>query len=139
MSNVALTTALYSLLVADAELIGQLDTFNGRPAIFTYQPVPQAVDGPYIVSAGNVSNNSFDTKTSTGRRITRDIRCYARDGGDAIPVETVADRVLTLLHRQDLTISGFKTIYIDASGPVTFDEDGWYGRIVTAQFLLTTS
>lgn len=128
--------AFYSLLINDSSIVASLNTFNSRPAIFTYEPVPKDVDGTYIITAGEVSDESEDTKDTVGRRIVRDIRIYAGATGDAIAIESLAERVRTLFHRSSISITGFKTIYVNVSGPITADEEDVYGRILSVELLL---
>lgn len=126
-----LTAALYDLLTGDATLAAMLATYNGSPAIFTTDPAPGDAEKPYIVSAGHVVDLPFDTKTSLGREVQRDVRCYAEADGSAVVVEAIAERVRALLHRQALSVSGFRWILSSVTGPAVADERDVYGRIVT--------
>ena len=127
----ALTNALHDLLAADYTLTALLGVYEGEPSIFTTDPAPGKAVLPYIVSAGSVAGESFDTKQTRGGTITRDIRCYAPSGGSAITVEAIAERVRELLHRQPVSIYGYNWIMSECSGPVAADEPDAYGRIVT--------
>jgi len=127
----AITEAIYDLLAGDPTLAGLLTAYGGEPAIFTTDPAPGDATLPYIVTAGNVAQAPFDTKTSRGRAVTRDVRCYTGATGSAAAVEEIAERVRELLHRQTLTISGFECIVADCSGPTAADAQDAYGRIVT--------
>lgn len=126
-----LTAALYDLLTGDATLAALLATYNGSPAVFTTDPAPGDAEKPYIVSAGHVVDLPFDTKTSLGREVQRDVRCYAEADGSAVVVEAIAERVRALLHRQALSVSGFRWILSSVTGPAVADERDVYGRIVT--------
>lgn len=129
----ALTQAIYDRLTADATLAALLNTYGGAPAVFTTDPAPGDAELPYIVTAGDAVDASFDTKTCTGREIWRDVRCYAADDGSAIVVEQMAERVRELLHRAPLTVSGWCVFVAECSGPVVADEQGSYGRVVTVR------
>jgi len=132
----ALTAALYDLLAGDATLTALLSTYGSAPAIFTTDPAPGDAALPYIVSAGEVSQGPFDTKTTRGRDILRDVRCYASASGSAVTVEAIAERVRALLHRQELTIAGFTWIWASCSGPIGADETDAYGRIISVRFVM---
>ena len=125
-----ITQAIYNKLSGDATLVGLLASYKGAPAIFTTDPAPGDATLPYIVTAGDIAEVPFDTKTTLGRTITRDVRCYAAASGSAITVEAIAERVRTLLHRQALTIAGFVWLLAMCS-TMAADEQDAYGRIVT--------
>lgn len=121
------------MLAGDGTLTALLGTYRGEPAIFTTDPAPGDAVLPYIVTAGEVVANPEDTKTTRGRELWRDVRCYAPATGSAVTVEAMAERVRALLHRQALTIDGFVWIWASCSGPIVADEEDAYGRIVTVQ------
>ncbi len=127
----ALTQAIYDRLAGDGTLVALLNTYQGGPAVFTTDPAPGDAELPYIVTAGDAVDASWDTKTCLGRDIWRDIHCFAGADGSAIVVEQMADRVRELLHRQTLTISGWCVLVAECSGPVVMDEQDSYGRVVT--------
>ena len=129
-----LTAAVYDVLTTDAELAALLASYNGLPAVFTVDPAPGDAVLPYIVTAGNVADSGWDTKTGLGRHVFRDVRCYAAADGSAVTVEAIAERVRELFHRQPLVVSGFGVLVAICSGPVASDEGAAYGRIVTCQW-----
>ena len=131
-----ITLAMYDRLAGDATLAGLLNTYDGAPAVFTTDPAPGNALLPYIVTAGDVSNAPFDTKTSRGNTIFRDVRCYDSVTGSAARVEQIAQRVRALFHRQALVIAGFVWIWAECSGPVAADEDDAYGRIVSVKMTI---
>jgi len=108
-----------------------LATYQGIPAIFTTDPVPGDTLLPYIVSAGEITQAPFDTKTTLGRDLIRDVRCYAAADGSPVVIEAIAERVRTLLHRQPLSISGYTWWVSDCGGPIVADERDFYGRILS--------
>lgn len=134
----AITQAIHGKIEGDTELTGMLATYEGRPAIFTYEPVPEDAVKPYIIAAGHVSDNyeGISTKTRAGRDIIRDIRCYA-DRGDMAKLEDIAERIRRLFHREPLTIMGWKTVRVNASGPIAGPpENAAHGLIVTISFTI---
>jgi len=136
-----LSKAFYDVMNGEITLTQSLDIFNGRPAIFTYEPVPEPVVGPYIITNGEISDTPEDTKDTTGRRIVRDIRIYAEATGSTVVIEALAEIVRTLFHRVDLTVTGHKTIYVNVTGPIQLDEETAlvYGRIISVEVFLVNT
>ena len=126
-----LTAAIYDRLAGDAILTGLLATYKGLPAIFTTDPVPGDTGIPYIVTAGEITQAPSDTKTTRGRDLIRDVRCYAVADGSAVVIETIAERVYELLHRQKLMINGYQWVISNCGGPIVADEKDFYGRIIS--------
>ena len=131
-----LTEAIHARLTGDVTLTALLATYKGVPAVFTTDPAPEDASLPFLVSAGQVSDVAFDTKTTRGRDVRRDVRCYAAASGSAVTIEAIAERVRTLLHRHQLAVSGMVTWIAEVSGPIVADEPDVYGRILTARVLL---
>lgn len=134
-----LTQAIYDTLAEDATLTALLSTYREEPAIFTTEPAPGDAEMPYIVTAGEVAQEPFDTKTTLGRDVMRDVRCYAPTNGSAGTVESIAERVRALLHRQSLSITGYGWVLSECSGPIAADEQDAYGRIVTIRLVAEES
>jgi len=132
----AITEAIHDVLAGDGTLTAMLATYGGEPAIFTTDPAPGDATLPYIVSAGEVAQTPFDTKTTRGRVAVRDVRCYTDATGSAVVVEAIAERVRALLHRQTLAISDFECVIAECSGPVVADGQDAYGRIVTVRLTM---
>ncbi len=141
----AFSSGFYTILSGDTTLTNLLGTFtpttgSARPAIFTYEPIPKNVEGPYVITVGEISDEpALDTKDSTGRRIVRDIRAYVPAKGSTAAIETIADRIRVLFHRVSVSMSGFTTIYVNVSGPIVLDELDVYGRVLSVELLLATS
>lgn len=131
-----LTAALHDRMADDGTLTALLSTYQDAPGIFTTDPAPGDAELPYIVSAGQVSGSAYDTKTTRGRQIWRDVRCYAPATGSAVLIEQIAERVWALLHRHKLTVDGHETWIAECSGPTSADEDDAYGRIVGLRLIL---
>ncbi len=126
-----ITAAIYDRLAGDATLTGLLATYGDAPAVFTMDPAPGDATLPYIVTAGEVTQTPWDTKQTRGRELIRDVRCYAADNGSAETVEAIAERVRALLHRHELSVSGYQTVVAECNGPITADELDAYGRIIS--------
>lgn len=134
--SAVVSKALYDRLAADSTLAALLSTYNGRPAIFTPDLVPEDAQLPYISAPGEGTQRPWDTKTTRGFQIMRDIRCYADPGGSAVVIETIADRVQALLHRLPLTVDGYSVEVADVTGPTLNPEDDAYGRQLTLRMLM---
>lgn len=131
-----LTAAIHARLANDATLAGLLASYRGEPAVFTTDPAPGDATLPYIVTAGEVAQSPFDTKTTRGRQVSRDVRCYALADGSAVVIEAIVERVRALLHRRILAVLGFSWIMAECSGPIVADEQDAYGRILTVKLTL---
>ena len=132
-----LTQAISDRLAGDATLTAMLAEYDGRAAVFTTDPAPGNATMPYIVTAGEVTDSAYDTKTTLGRELRRDVRCYAPIAGSAVTIEAIAERVRALLHRQPLSVSGYDVWMAECSGPIVADEPDAYGRIVTVRTIMT--
>ena len=134
-----LTDALHSVLADDATLAGLLALYEGEAAVFTTDPAPDDANLPYIVTAGEVAQTPWDTKTTQGRRAVRDVRCYTAKTGSAATVEAIAERVRALLHRQTIAVDDYDVIIARCTGPVAADEEDAYGRIVSVELVVQLS
>lgn len=130
-----LTKALYDLLSNDPTLTALLATYNSEPAIFTTDPVPEDAVLPYIVCAGHIADTPNESKTSIGREVLRDIRCYDAKTGSSLLVEQIVERARELVHRQPLTIENYSWILSECTGQVIVDEPDAYGRITTLRVI----
>jgi hypothetical protein len=131
-----LTAAIYARLAGDETLASLLASYQGEPAVFTTDPAPESAVLPFIVTAGSVTESPFDTKTTRGRTVWRDVRCYAPATGSARPVEEIAERARWLLHRYRLVVDGQEVWIAEVSGPIAADEDDAYGRVLTLRLVL---
>lgn len=133
----AITAAIVSVLTSDDTLTALLATYNGEPAVFSTDPPPIDAALPYIVTAGDIVAAPYDSKTSRGRDMRRDVRCYTDANGSAVTVEDIAERVHALLHRQAIPVVGMTTVIADANPPVAGPaEDRAYGRIVSVRLVV---
>lgn len=127
----SLSKTLSDKLKNDPQLALLLSKYHGEPAVFTTDPIPGDAPNSYIVTVGEVVSIPWDTKTSRGRDIIRDIRIYTSANGDAILVEDLAERVRNLFHRQFLSIDGFQWVISGIIGPIVADEQDYYARIIS--------
>lgn len=142
----AVTQALYDRLAGDATLDALLARTviepGTGPAVYTTMRVPPTAALPYVVIAGDTSNEPDDAFDAQYRDLQRDIHCYAerpdQGGGSVAVVEQIAKRVLDLLHRQHaaLSISGFRCLVSEVRGPIQNDGDTAFGRVLMARLHL---
>jgi hypothetical protein len=125
--------AIYNKLEADSTLTALLATYESEPAIFTVDPAPEGAAFPYIVISPILDQAPFDTKNSLGRSLRVDVRCYADATGSAATIESISERVRTVLHRGELTIDDHAWRWSSCFGPISADEADAYGRIITLQ------
>lgn len=133
-----LAKAFHDKLSADATLAGLLASYPSgspsSPAIFTAFPVPVDASRPYIVTSGDVGAASWDhLATITGEDVTRDVYIYADNTGSSATIDTIADRIKSVLHKQSLTIEGHKHVATyRVNGPITAPtDDTLIGRVIT--------
>jgi hypothetical protein len=106
---------------------------------FSQYPVPadEALDLKYVVLLPSVTDLPRDTKTTTGRDIVRDLEVWWPYTGSTVDVDLAAERVREILHRQKLTVDGYRNYITSASGPVAGpSDDKVVSRVVTARFVL---
>lgn len=127
---------IYEKLAGDTTLTNKLSTYKTKPAIFTIDPVPSDAELPYVIITGAVSQTPFDTKSTLGRQIWVDIRCYTKALGSVEDVDTLAERVRDLFHRVKLTSTGFTTITSIVDGYIVANDEYAYGRILTLKIVL---
>lgn len=131
----AITSAVYQRLTGDPTLTGLLATYAGLPAVFTDDRVPTDAVLPYVVSSGNVADEPWDTKTSLGRRVTRDVGVYVGHR-QTRTVEQAAEQVRRLFHRHRLVVDGWGVITARVSGPIRLSADEYDARVLTLRFML---
>jgi len=133
----SITDAVYNKLCNDGILTSSLAYGTGSKSIFTFYPVPEDARMPYIVAAGEISVIPNDTKTSRGREIFKDIRVYCSASESTALIETISERVRTLLHKEHITASGYSNTWTEVQnmmdGPY---EPGIYSKILTVRFVL---
>lgn len=129
-------------LVADAALIALIAAYNGVPAIFVFDPVPEDATLPYVIVAGPISTGHDDAKpdgttTFRIREYTWDVRCHAERSNDRSIIDSIAERIRFILHESTFTFAGFTVVRSEVlDGPINLDEADFYGRVSTVRFRL---
>lgn len=133
-SQWALQQAVYALLAGDATL----QTWLGDPAR-VFDHVPSEASLPYVV-IGSIMGTPFDSKTSQG--MTHSLSLHVWDGDDgASPgyrgagrLRQVMARVVDLLDRADLGLSGHTLVMIAYEGSQTLTDASGLRREGTLSF-----
>lgn len=115
--------SIVSAIQSDGTLAALLSTYAGAPAVFTDRPVPDDAEAPYVFVSESVFDGSFDTLKQFGRDFAKDV-WVVFPPNQTKDLKTAAERVRTLFHKQPLSVTGFQTVQVFASGPVGgFPED----------------
>lgn len=136
-----ITKALYDVLVADVDLAGRLATYNGEPAIFTIDPIPQNATFPAVIISGSDTDDDYGAKNEDARSVVRTIRTYAdADVGTTSVVDDIAERLRSLLHRQPFAVAGGVVYLVDVQGPLSAPSTAdLHGRRVVVRFAVTSA
>jgi hypothetical protein len=136
----ALQNAMHERLSTDAVIASGVTPYRSKPAVFSELPVqgwtdPDAV---YIVISPPVNDDPRDSKNTTrAREVMHDVSVYGPQTGDSSLVDTLAERVRDLLHREPLTVSGYGTLIASCTGPIIAPTDDLiYGRIVMVRHMV---
>lgn len=102
--------ALFNKLKADATLTGYLSSYSGNPAIFLAAPVPRDASLPCLIIEGSIADTPADNLTDDGRDILTDVRVYTDAKGLPTQIEQIVERIRTLLHHQNITVTGWSNL-----------------------------
>lgn len=128
---------IHARLVGDVTLAGMLATYRGAPAVITTDDdgVMEDVEAPFVIVAGADVDDPYDAKDTDGRDRLIAVRVYADATGSVALVDSIAERVRALLHRQPAGL-GDGSFVADCSGPITAPTDtAFYGRQLTLRLM----
>lgn len=120
---------------------GELEAWNGEPAVFTRRPVPD--DAPDLLALINppAAISEADGLTSLRPIPTHDIAIYGRKGAPGSPedqtraVERIAGLLQLHFHRNRFSVQpdGFSVIGVEVRGPMPapVDDDATVGQIIS--------
>lgn len=133
-----ITASIVSALQTDVILTPLLaKNALGKPAVYGQDPPPGDAQFPLILSPGNFGDLPFDTKTSEGRDIQRDVAVYGKTGDGVAIVEEIAERLREIFHNTSFSVQGWGTVLSEVvSGPVANDGDGTVGRVLTVRLVI---
>lgn len=130
--------ALHSKITSIIPLMALIaPQYRGQHKVFTQTHLPEGVTGNYIVIPPSTGTGPNDTKTSVGLKHVRQIECYTPYNINPAVVDEMAGYVWGNLHRQPLSVAGWRNIIIDAAGPIVAPTDKTlHGRIVVVSMTL---
>lgn len=133
-----ISKAVMDKLRQDSILVDLLSVGDtGKPSVYLQGPPPGTVRFPFIISPGNVADAPFDTKTSQGRDIQRDIAAYDHADNGVAAVEAIAERIRAIFHYTSVSVEGWGTVLTEViSGPIANDGERTVGRLLTVRFVL---
>jgi len=135
-----LSQALAARLKGDATLAAMLGSYRSEPCVFSADTVPGDAPRPYLVWAGAMHDEPFGGKVedTIGRELYLDIRAIADATGSSQKIDSIAERVRTLLHKVPLVVTGYSnTIARCIAGPLDLATDPrLIGRVMTFQWTL---
>lgn len=130
------TSAVISTLKNDATIQGLLDSYGGQAAVFSISPSPGDSGYPQIVMTP-VLDVPFETKTDDGRELSIDLAVYVEATGTISTLETIVERIRTLFHRTNISVSGFDSVSSTVETiRVAPTDENFYGRIVSLNLIL---
>lgn len=131
------TSALITALKNDATLQGLMGSYGGASAWFSVFPTPGDATRPVGVirpASDPMDGLQFESKDSESREITYDIDLFTDATGSVVTLESAAERVHALFHRQTLAVTGYDTAQVRATGPLPLPTDHTaYGRRVSVR------
>lgn len=128
--------AIYQRILGDSAITSLLNIYRNNPAVFTYSPVPDDAQLPYIV-VNPVADIPLDTLSETGRQVTRDIACYVPNTGSTIPITTLSELVRARFHISLIPVDGYTNFLTSIVGIITAPTDRTvFGRIISVRFSL---
>ena len=114
-----------AVLAADAELVGMIGTFNGGPAIFVHDRVPDSFEHggmAYVVMRDGDFGGPLD---GDGDFFTPEVEIHVigASDGDASDVDAAAMRIQKLLQGADIAPAGYVAGGVGVRGPTPVDTD----------------
>lgn len=130
-SHLPLQEAIYSALTGDATLMGLITGVYDRP--------PEGTAFPYI-TLGEATGSDWSNTATVGMEFLITLRIWSRQGGRK-EVASIMERLHTLLHEANLSISGQTLVMLRfTSSDIALMDDGWtYQGVMTFHALLSAS
>lgn len=126
MSLSSLQTAIWGVLSGDATLLGLLTQDSTLDPIFFDVPHAESdspENFPYL-TVFPITQDAWNDKGVIGKAVVYDFSAWTRSG-DWSDGDAITERLIALLDRQDLTVSGAEHLLTEFEGcDPAFDEDG---------------
>ena len=121
-SHAPLQQAIYQRLTGDSALMALVSGVFDRP--------PEGTPFPYV-TLGESMGSDWSTKTTTGMEHHLSLHIWSREGGRK-EAATIMERLHTLLHQTNLSVSGQTLVMIRfTASAIALEDDGWtyHGRM----------
>jgi hypothetical protein len=126
---------LRTAIVNASDIVGLLGLFNSEPSVHTRRPLPDGVKYPLVIVGPIVTRMEADGINDFRPRVVIDICIYGEQDKQYRDVETCAELIHSLFHRQkrSITVTSYSVTQIVASGPypAPVDDESRVGRRVT--------
>lgn len=126
---------LRAAVVAVAAITDQLGAFNDAPSVHTRRPVPAEATYPMVVIGPVITRGDEDGVNDFRPVVVIDITTYGEQPTHYREVETIADAIYSLFHRQRhaFTVANWSVIDVRCTGPASAqaDSESRIGRRVT--------
>lgn len=121
-----LKAPIRAALIGNSTITADLGTWTNSPAIHTRRPVPDDTGYPCIVVSANISRGDQDGVNDFRPVVVIDVTTYGKASDDYRQVETVANRIYDLFHRQrdSISVTGYSVTEITCTGPIVAPADG---------------
>lgn len=136
-----LLPSLRDAAIGNADLIAELSTWRGEPAVFTRRPVPDDATYPLALINPPATLTDADGLISARPIVVHDIAVYGHKGAPGEPedqtraVERAAFALRELFHRDRFSVQpdGYSVIDVRVTGPMAapVDDDQTVGRMVS--------
>lgn len=130
-----ITTPLRTAIIAATAITSKLGKFSGDPSVHIRRPAPEGAEFPMVMIGPIVTRSNEDGINSYRPVIVIDIGVYGDAARDFWDVESVAEAIYGLFHRQRgaITVTSYSVIDIVAQGPspAPVDDLSRVGRRVT--------
>lgn len=131
-------------LLESSELVNFLGTYNGQPAIFTTDPMPDdfSEDAPFILLRGPIDSQNAGTFADPGciRDEQRDVMLITPASGTVVDIDHIAEVMRANLSEALLTVTGRRRARVRIIGgprELPADSDA-YGRVLNINVHLVT-
>lgn len=136
-----LSSALRNAIIANTSIASKLSTWQGSPAVFTRQPIPEDATFPCVVIPYVVSTTDQDFLTSDLTVMVYDIMVYGNIAApgtlndDTRTVDAIGFALRDMFHRKRRALgnTSYRVVDIVVNGPnrAPVDDDKTVGRMVT--------
>jgi hypothetical protein len=131
---------LRTAIVNASDIVGLLGFYKDAPSVHTKRPLPVEAQFPAVAIGPLVTRNEADGINDFRPRVVIDIAVYGEQDKQYRDVETCAELIHSLFHRQRhaITVTNYSVTQIIAQGPypAPVDDDSRVGRRVTLSIQL---